>query len=315
MSKYSFSPDQLATVKNISILDYLYSLGYKETHTANNKKDYFFDLSESGKKTGDTHVDTRKNLFFSFSEEKGGDIIQLVQLLHKYSFVEAVKALSGHSPTPLINTRSTAAPKPIRTAGQVNQLTELSKIQILTQYANSRGISTDTLRRSEVLFLSETVATGNEKKSFFFLGLKNDKGGFAIRNKALKGMRGNTDITTITKGADSPYIVVEGMFEYLTVLEATKQFDLNFIVLNSTVNAQGAIYKINSLYADFIMMLNNDDSGRRATDMILAATDHRKVHNVNFEYSDDLNTAIQSEGGLLFIKNLLAGYSIKGKKN
>ena len=61
-----FSDHELTHAKEVNIVSFLHDLGFKETHTANNKKDYFFDLTNSGKKTGETHVDNYKNIFFSF---------------------------------------------------------------------------------------------------------------------------------------------------------------------------------------------------------------------------------------------------------
>ena len=307
-----FSKEQIAAIKEINIVDYLHSLGFKETHTAEQKRDYFFDLTNSGKKSGDVHVNNKKNVYYSFSDDNGGDIIKLVQQLQNVSFIDAVKLLSENNITPLIeNQQPSNSKQEIKQTKDIVALTQAAKINILTNYALTRHINKETLLKSDVQFLSQDVISNKELKTFFFIGLKNDSNGYSVRNKGMKGMRGNTDITTISKSNDKPYIIVEGLFEYLSVLESTKQYDLNFIILNSTVNARKASDKINTIDGSFLLLLNNDAAGKKAADQILSTNNTKQIENGNFQLANDLNAAIQSESGKALINDIVSNFQKK----
>ena len=302
-------------VKDLSIVDYLHTIGYKETHVNGRKKEhYYFDLTNSNKKTGETHVDSDLNKFFVFDGTRSrGDIIDLVQMLDNCNYVEAVNKLSGSSAS--ISTVKTSSVKKTASAetkdtSNVTTLSDDSKISVLVDYAKRRYISTDTIKRSEILFLSQEIVKDNETKHFFFLGLKNDSQGYSIRNKAMKGMRGTMDITTIEKQPGQPFVVVEGMFEYLSILEATKNFDLNFIILNSTVNAQKAAEKINTHSVttgnpDALILLNNDKPGQDAAKEILAGCTTKNLVNDFPKRGEDLNFTLKLDEGIAEISGLI----------
>ena len=311
-----YSQDELDRLKSISIVDYLHSLGYKETHTANQKKDYFFDLTNSGKQTGETHVSVPKNSFYDFGVERGGDIIQLVRKLHNLSFVDAVKHIQEDKKISSFSildqpyqttTHNNQQDNSYKNSADIITLTNAAKIANLKSYAKERHIS------EEILYLSKVEYLLQDK--YYFLGLKNDSNGYSVRNKAIKGVRGVPNISTITYDPGSPYIVVEGMFEYLSILEMTKQNDLNFIILNSTTFADQAADKINSIDNPILLILNGDNAGKKATQKIIDSCPSKNIKTIELTQASDINASYGNGWSILANQIIAFLQSIPEKKN
>ena len=72
-------------------------------------------------------------------------------------------------------------------------------------------------------------------RQYFAIGLKNDSGGWELRNEYYKNSSSPKDITHIKNGNEK-LIVTEGMFDLLSILDSTKNLEseYDFLVLNST---------------------------------------------------------------------------------
>ena len=274
------TPAQISALKDISIHDYLLQKGYKPTHRSGNS--IFFDLTNSGKKTGETSVMLNSNRFHDFSEGKGGDIIQLIQILEKVDFLKAVQLLNGSivqeiSPKTNFEKFKQSPKKKI----SFSFLNDLDKTDLLFNYANKRGISDQTITNSAICLIEE-----NETKQFF-IGLKNDNGGYSVRNKHIKGVRGDNAMTTITNNPNGNYIVLEGMFEYLSILEVTQNFDQNFLILNSTSFAETAFNFIEEHPKNiFHLITNNDAAGLKTSERLSTAPNTASYVNLIPDKSD-----------------------------
>lgn len=140
----------------------------------------------------------------------------------------------------------------------------------LVDYARKRCVSFDVLKE----FCVEVV-----KDKYYYIGMKNDAGGYALRNEFFKGQFGSNDITTI-HGNDTA-LVFEGMFDFLSFRSYVKcPLNCTYIVLNTTQN----ISRIDvSKYKTIHLYLDNDKAGDDATKKIVGAIDHRKNY---IQYGD-----------------------------
>lgn len=257
-----FTKDHINQLKDISIIDYLLNRGYKLTHRSGN--DVFFDLTNSNKKTGETSVMKNTNRFRNHSEGIGGDIIQLVQHLDNVDFRQAVEILSGTKIAKELPAYSKIISENYdKKKFSYNELRDDNKIKILNDYANSRGIDDHTM------FFSRIERIKDNENDLFYLALRNESNGFSVRNKHIKGVRGDNNLTYIIHNPKEDFVVVEGMFEYLSILKATQNFLQNFIVLNSTSFIDAALKFIkDNPNNDFHILLNNDKAGLKASEKL-----------------------------------------------
>ncbi|MCG2462392.1 toprim domain-containing protein [Flavobacteriaceae bacterium F89] len=146
---------------------------------------------------------------------------------------------------------------------------EIKKIQTLhhfgaIDYLASRGIRLGTARS----FCKEVHYTFRERH-YFAIGLKNNSGGWELRNKYMKNSSSPKDVTHIKNG-HSKLIITEGMFDLLSIMESYKslQDKYDILVLNSTAFVKRALGYLDG-YARIELYLDNDDSGKRTAKTLM----------------------------------------------
>ena len=100
--------------------------------------------------------------------------------------------------------------------------------------------------------------------------MKNDSGGWELRNKYYKNSASPKDVTHIKNG-NPKLIVTEGMFDLLSLLERNSKLEMeyDFLVLNSSTFVKKAIYRIERY--DFIeLYLDHDATGKKMTEKLMA---------------------------------------------
>ena len=100
----------------------------------------------------------------------------------------------------------------------------------LKEYLKFRGISISTANK-----LIKEVHYDFKDGNYFSIGLQNKSGGWELRNKYYKNSSSPKDITCIKNGNEK-LIVVEGMFDLMSLMEIDKKLNAkyDFLVLNST---------------------------------------------------------------------------------
>ena len=126
-------------------------------------------------------------------------------------------------------------------------------------------------------------------KFYFAIGLKNNSGGWELRNKYVKSSSAPKELTWINNESQK-LIVIEGMFDLLSVITVSPNLkrEADFLILNSVAFADKALpyfdhYKLVELYLD------QDEAGIKTTAFFLNSTS--KCVNKSEFYSDekDLN--------------------------
>ena len=155
----------------------------------------------------------------------------------------------------------------------------------LTRYLNSRKIS--VCRAAKLCHEVHYTIRG---RNFFAIGLKNDSGGWELRNKYYKNSSSPKDITHMKNG-NGRLIVTEGMFDMLSLMEKDKNLKENndLLILNSLVFIEKTLGLLDS-YESVQLYLDNDKAGKRAVEILLEQSP--KCRDMSYVYKNfkDVNS-------------------------
>lgn len=261
-------------IKRISLLDFMFSIGYSKIKSSGNK--YWF-LSPLHKETkASFKVDVNTNLWYDFGLNKGGNIINLVQLLNPELSMHHILEKLSHGNYTISNEVATVkiskAPNPVEETN-IDSLSDLTNVNLL-QYVYSRNINMLVAKN----YCKEVHYTIGNGKKYYGLAFINMRGGIEVRNKYSKRCIGGKDVSLILRNMyrqTQVCCVFEGFFDFLAFETARLNADYNLclkypcdsIVLNSVANVNKA-FEILSDYDYIFCYLDNDDAGRNATHAI-----------------------------------------------
>jgi len=222
-------------------------------------------------KTASFHVNIGKNIWYDFGEGIGGNSVDLVCEYLKRSREDFTPADALR----WLRNMACAVPMPKHAREVILEKQKLSIKKItdirhlaLKRYIRSRGIDDEIAKN----YLKEVYVLNEEKFSkFFALGLKNEDGGWDLRNPFLKGSAGPKSITFIRGNKPKPSIidVFEGMFDFLSILacEKKEQMEGDAIILNSISCLSKAVSYIKGYgYSSVRTWFDNDKAGKQATE-------------------------------------------------
>ncbi|MCX6221291.1 MAG: toprim domain-containing protein [Bacteroidia bacterium] len=255
--------------KQISIVGYLQGIGISPDNISNQKAWYKSPLRSE--ESPSFKVDMVKNLWYDHASGKGGNIIDLIEQLHRTSIVGALQILSGATIAPV--SLSFPQQKDPSATFEVTKIQELQNRAIIA-YLKSRGISFDTasIYLQEAYWKIVNSSTGEIKK-YFGIAFQNDQGGlelnFGLAGKSIKMSSSPKWVTTIP-GSTTNLNIFEGFFDFLSFLRFSKirkSQDTN-IILNSVSNLSKIIDDL-SAYERISLYLDNDNAGEEATKRIM----------------------------------------------
>lgn len=251
--------------KQISIADYLQSLGYSPVKQQGESlwyKSPFRQETEASFK-----VNINRNLWFDYGLGKGGNIIALAQELYFSDHVPyLLRKIAEQAPhiRPVSFSFRQQASEPSFQQLEVRELTHPA----LLRYLQERGIDT-TLAKPECKELHVT----HNGKPYFAIGFPNVAGGYEVRNRFFKGCIAPKDISHIRQAGEprEKCLVFEGMTDYLSFLTlrmkncpAMPSLDgQDYVILNSVANVSKAIDVLHG-YERIHCLLDNDEAGRKA---------------------------------------------------
>lgn len=266
------------TAKNIDIVSYLKKIG-KEPERIRGNAAWFISVLRN-EKTASFKIDLEKNLWYDFGIGVGGSIVDLLIHLHNISANEALQTLKENTFS-FHQQEKQIIQDPRYSIKKVTHLVNPNLLSYLKERKINLGFATQ--------FCSQVHYTFDDKKEYYAVGFKNDKGSYELRNKFFKGILGGKEITTI----DNNFQVVslfESWSDFLSYLTLKKKIpDENFIILNSTSLIKKALEPARS-YFEIKVFFDNDEAGDKATNFLLdnikdKVTDYR-IHYKNY---NDLN--------------------------
>jgi hypothetical protein len=172
-----------------------------------------------GEKNPSFKVNTRLNKWKDFgSGEKGGDLIDLIRLIHGVSFAGALLKLDNMDISLI---KSFSFRGELSDSGPVENRLNKQRVQplqnrALIQYIEGRGISQTLASRycKEAYYTLVKPETGEVKK-YFSIAFENDQHGWELRNSYFKNCASPKDITTISGMSCNMLSVFEGFMDFL----------------------------------------------------------------------------------------------------
>ncbi len=227
-------------------------------------------------------VAKKLNRWYDHGEGKGGNVIDLICLITKSSVSEALKFIAqekdyfSFQQQPVIKTEKDKGL-------QILHIRHLRHYGLLKYLAERRiSIAIASMYCYEVHYL-------HRGRRYFALGLKNDSGGWELRNKYYKNSSSPKDITHIKNG-NKKLIITEGMFDLLSILDSTKNLEseYDFLVLNSTAFLKKAMNVIDG-YNQIDLYLDNDSTGKATTKKLIAHSNNCLDKSSLYEKYKDMN--------------------------
>jgi hypothetical protein len=226
-------------------------------------------------KNASFHINTSGNVWYDFGEMQGGNVIQFVTEWLKsrgedHTVRDALRWLrnmfAGSTFTLTIPVRD-LQPEP-----SALNLVRLDPLENpgFADYLIQRAIPLRIARR----YLKEaTIANAKTGKRFRALAMKNENGGFELRNKFFKGSIAPKDITFVRGSVLMPkeIHVFEGMMDFLSLLSFWKlpRLEGDAIILNSVGKLEAALPYIRDYsYETVYSWLDNDLAGHKCTQVL-----------------------------------------------
>ncbi|MGM5470953.1 toprim domain-containing protein [Flavobacteriaceae bacterium LMO-SS05] len=279
------------TARNFSVEKALEKLGHFPKKTT--EKEAWFLSPFRSETQASFKVSKTKNRWYDHGEGIGGNVIDLVCKILKCSIKDTLMFLSDSIPINIIEQQHKCDITAINIIIDTN--IEIIKVQeimhpALVQYLNSRGIS-KTIANT----YCKEVWYKNKDHQFFAIGLKNNKGGWELRNKFFKNSSSPKSYTYIQNN-NKQLIILEGMFDLLSL--ATLGGNLlktsDILVLNS-ISFINDIEKHISKYALVHLYLDNDTSGQKAAQYLIDKYKHVIDKSSSYKNYKDLNDLLSHE--------------------
>ena len=139
-------------------------------------------------------------------------------------------------------------------------------------------------------FLQEAHYSFKEGDSYLYaLTYKNDLGGYEIRSERFKGGTSPKGITTHQNRNNAPWVVFEGFMDMLSFATLCGGVKHNYVVLNSVVNVDAAIERLQSIEQRIYVALDNDDAGTVATSMMVKELSSARDIRNRYAPAKDIN--------------------------
>jgi len=276
-------------LKEISIKQYLAGMNI---HPAKDYNYYgMYNCPYREDRNASFKVDYQKNLWHDFGTNEGGSIIDLVMKMENCSFQEAANKLGNN---PAYMHISNNEEKSFSFHGNKSSNIFENKIENIIPITHPKLIAYVQERKIALTLANlycREIHYQNQSGQFFSIGFGNDKGGYELSSPTgFKGCFPPKDIKTFRNDNNDSCLVFEGFWDFLSYLaiqkvEKTKQ---DVVVLNSVANIEKAMPFLKK-YGTIYTYLDNDDAGRKTTEIIKSA--NSIVYNRSTQYAEykDLN--------------------------
>ncbi|MAO42315.1 MULTISPECIES: toprim domain-containing protein [Leeuwenhoekiella] len=260
MKKEKLSCEQ---ARKISIVKALEFLGHLPTR--NTEKEAWFLSPLRSETQASFKVSKSLNCWYDHGLGKGGNCIDLICELQNIAVREALAILAQ------VNTGNYALPKlqlpKLNESGIVIRQVKPIQHPALLAYLKSRKISPVVAQG-----VCKEVHYTIKEKYVFSIGLKNNSGGWELRNKYFKASSSPKDLRCITNGSQK-LIVIEGIFDLLSLVTLFPNLkgEADFLILNSIAFAEKALPYFDTC-TTVELYLDQDKVGRKTTSFFLNTT-------------------------------------------
>ena len=209
-------------------------------------------------------VNTELNLWYDFGIGRGGNIIDLAELLYNSSEVSYLIHQIEHNAPSCVS----VSPPTIKPNTPQNSFENLQVLSIshpaLIKYLGERCIDIEIART-----VCKELHFDTRGKHYFGIGFPNIAGGYEIRNPFFKGGITPKDISLFhNEESKQSCFVFEGFIDFLSFMMLRRKENdglkrQDYLVLNSVSNIQKALEPL-SHYENVQCFLDTDEAGRNA---------------------------------------------------
>ena len=233
----------------ISISAFLESLGFKKLKGHRSGKEFFFENPLRTEDDASFSVNIEKNAWYDFGLGEGGKLIDLIKNRERTDVKGALNWLRHNLNLDIKQTENLVVEKKYEAPPPRFRFRKSTKIfsYALKDYLEERKIKFEMAEPyvQEIRFWDD-----DKKKEYFSLGMKNNSGGYSLRNKLGKVVLTPNDLKYIpTNSKTDTILVFEGMFDFLSYLMIKKTAVLpdDVIILNTLAYAKKAALHIEKL--------------------------------------------------------------------
>lgn len=280
-------------LNKISIKEYLANKGINPVKDRGYYGMYHSPFREDG--NASMKVDYNKNLWIDFGSNEGGTMIDLVMRINNCSLTQAINELKQYNSTSVNQYNNTTVQQADSFSFHGNNQSAITILKVLpithqalTDYLTERKVDIETAKQH-----CKEIHYSVNGKAYFAVGFQNNSGGWVLRSDPFKGCT-SMDITTCfnSKNNKDACLVFEGFMDYLSylTLKNIRETKQDAVILNSVSNLSKVIDKLKA-YNGIYTYLDNDASGKKATEQIKATCTDSLVKDQSILYADhkDLN--------------------------
>ena len=214
-------------------------------------------------------VNTELNLWYDFGIGRGGNIIDLAELLYNSSDVSyLIRQIERNAPSGVSVSLPKAKPNTPQNSFENLQVLSIAH-PALIKYLGERCIDIEIART-----VCKELHFDTRGKHYFGIGFPNIAGGYEIRNPFFKGGITPKDISLFhNEESKQSCFVFEGFIDFLSFMMLRRKENdglkrQDYLVLNSVSNIQKALEPL-SHYENIQCFLDNDEAGRKAYQALL----------------------------------------------
>ena len=249
-------------IKKIKLQDFLATIDCKPVKQCGVNLMYLSPLRTE--KHASFKVNTELNLWYDFGIGRGGNIIDLAELLYNSSDVSyLIRQIERNAPSCVSVSLPTAKPNKPQNSFENLQVLSISH-PALIKYLGERCIDIEIART-----ICKELHFDTRGKHYFGIGFPNIAGGYEIRNPFFKGGITPKDISLFhNEESKQSCFVFEGFIDFLSFMMLRRKENdglkrQDYLVLNSVSNVKKALEPL-SHYENVQCFLDNDEAGRNA---------------------------------------------------
>lgn len=254
-------------IKKIKLQDFLATIDCKPVKQCGVNLMYLSPLRTE--KHASFKVNTELNLWYDFGIGRGGNIIDLAELLYNSSDVSyLIRQIERNAPSCVSVSLPTAKLNTPQNSFENLQVLSI-RHPALIKYLWERCIDIEIART-----VCKELHFDTRGKHYFGIGFPNIAGGYEIRNPFFKGGITPKDISLFhNEESKQSCFVFEGFIDFLSFMMLRRKENdglkrQDYLVLNSVSNVHKALEPL-SHYENIQCFLDNDEAGRKAYQALL----------------------------------------------
>ena len=247
-------------IKKIKLQDFLATIDCKPVKQYGVNLMYLSPLRKE--KHASFKINTELNLWYDFGIGRGGNIIDLAELLYNSSDVSyLIHQIERNAPSCVSVSLPTAKPNKPQNSFENLQVLSISH-PALIKYLGERCIDIEIART-----VCKELHFDTRGKHYFGIGFPNIAGGYEIRNPFFKGGITPKDISLFhNEESKQSCFVFEGFIDFLSFMMLRRKENdglkrQDYLVLNSVSNVKKALEPL-SHYENVQCFLDTDEAGR-----------------------------------------------------